>query len=91
MQTTATRTVVVRNREGLHLRAAMSIAQKVKPFESTVELVKADQRAKAMDIFEVLALGAEPGTELVLEANGPDAEPALEALVRLFFENFGEE
>jgi phosphocarrier protein HPr len=91
MQTTATRTVVVGNREGLHLRAAMIIAQTAKPFESTVELVKADRRAKAKDIFEVLGLGAEQGTELVLEANGPDAEPALEALVRLFSENFGED
>lgn len=91
MQTTATRTVVVRNPQGLHLRAAMAIGQTAKPFESKIELVRGDQRVEATDWLQILSLAAEAGTELVLEANGPDAEPALEALVRLFSENFGED
>ena len=91
MQTSATRIVIVRNPQGLHLRAAMAIGLTARPFESRIELVRGEQRVEATDWLQILSLAAEPGTQLVLEANGRDAAPALEALVRLFAENFGEE
>lgn len=91
MQPTATRTVVVQNPLGLHLRAASALAQAARPFESKVELIKNSHRVEATDVLQILSLGAESGTQLVLEARGPDAESALEALARLFTEKFGEE
>jgi phosphotransferase system HPr (HPr) family protein len=91
MQTTATRNVVVRNQQGLHIRAATTIAKTVRQFESKVELVRNQQRVEGTDVWQILALGVDPGTQLVLEATGPDAHEALAALVRLFSENFGEE
>ena len=91
MQTSATRTVVVNNEQGLHARAAMAIAQTVRRFEAKVELVKSHQRVEATEILQILSLGADSGTQLVIEAHGLDAEQALEAVVQLFSDNFGEE
>jgi phosphocarrier protein HPr len=91
MQTTATQNVVVRNQQGLHIRAATTIAKTVRQFASKVELVRNEQRVEGTDVWQILSLGVDPGTQLVLEATGPDAHEALAALVQLFSENFGEE
>ncbi len=91
MQTTATRNVVVRNQQGLHIRAATTIAKTVRQFTSKVELVCNDQRVEGTDVWQILSMGVNPGTQLVLEATGPDAHEALAALAQLFSEKFGEE
>jgi phosphotransferase system HPr (HPr) family protein len=91
MQTTATRNVVVRNQQGLHIRAATAIAKTVRQFQSRVELVKNQLRVEGTDVLQILSMGADSGTQLVLEATGPDAQEALAAVVRLFSEKFGEE
>jgi phosphocarrier protein len=54
-----------------------------------VELVKDEQRVSATDVLQVVSLGAVFGSELVLEATGPDSEEVLDALVELFAANFG--
>lgn len=91
MQTTATRNVVVSNTQGLHIRAATAIANTVRQFHSKVELVKNQLRVEGTDVLQILSMGADSGTQLVLEATGPDAHEALAAVVRLFSDKFGEE
>jgi len=88
---TATRNVVVINEGGLHTRAALSVARLVQQFDCRVELVRSSQRAEATDILQMLTLGAAAGTQLELEANGLQAEQALDALVKLFHDKFGED
>ena len=88
---TASRTVIVTNPSGLHLRAAMSIANAARAFQSTVELVKNHQRVDGKEVLQLITLGAMPGCELILEAAGPDAEQAVAAVAQTFLENFGEE
>jgi len=83
--------VVVNNPQGLHIRAATAIAKTVRQFASKVELVSNDHRVDGTDVWQILSMGAHAGTELALEASGPDAHEALAALARLFSENFGEE
>lgn len=87
----ASRTVVVTNREGLHLRAAMLVAQKVQGSQSRVVVVKGDRRVKATDVLDLVSLGAAAGCSLLLEAIGCDAEATLDAIAQLFATSFGEE
>jgi phosphotransferase system HPr (HPr) family protein len=83
-----TRTVVLANPEGLHLRAATTIRERVKGRGAEVELVKGDQRANAMDVLQMAALGAAQGEELLLEACGPEAEAVLDELAGLIANHF---
>ena len=82
------RTVVVNDKDplGLHIRPAEQFARLAMKFESEIEVVRDTLRVDAKSIMHMLTLGAEPGAELRLEACGPDAEQAVEAIAR-FVEN----
>lgn len=90
-QAKATRTVTVDNRAGLHARAALMVFNCAREFQAKVELVMGRQRVDAGDMLQMLSLGAAQGTTLVLEATGPDAQRAIEALQTLFAAKFHEE
>lgn len=89
-QTKATRTVTVGNPEGIHLRAAMLIAKLVRRHDAKVTLIKENNKADGAEVLQISSLGAGSGEQLVLEATGNDAEKVLEALAKLFQENFPE-
>jgi len=89
-QPTASREVVVGIRQGLHARPAALVAREARKWQSRIELVAAAQRVDGKSILEVLTLAAEAGTRLVVEATGPDAREALEAIGSLFEHNFNE-
>ncbi len=85
-----TRTVDVTNPAGIHLRAATSIAELVRRFDSRVLLIKDAERVDSTDVLQISSLGTKPGEQVSFEAVGCDAEEALDALVQLFADNFGE-
>ena len=87
---TRTRTVVVTNPQGLHARPADAFVKTALRFESKIEVIKESERVDGKSILSMLTLAALEGTRLSIEATGPDAEPALEALAELFAKNFGE-
>jgi phosphotransferase system HPr (HPr) family protein len=80
----SSRDVVVKHPDGLHLRLGERFVSLAGQFESTIEIIKGAQRVDASSIMNVLSLGAVQGTELEIEASGPDAEAALNALVEFF-------
>ncbi|QEG33301.1 HPr family phosphocarrier protein [Bythopirellula goksoeyrii] len=82
------RIVVITNEQGLHARPAQLMARLALQFESIIDLVRDNQRVDAKSILHMLTLGADQGTELIIEAKGPDAEEALDALVRLVESEF---
>ena len=84
----ATRMVCVTNQRGLHARPAELIAKRALEFESTIEIIKEGYRVDGKSILHILTLGAECGTELVLEARGADADAALDALAELISGDF---
>jgi len=84
------RDVVVANTQGLHARPANLIMKLANQYQSRIELIKGNERVDGKSILEILTLGAAPGTTLVIEATGPDAEAAVEALVTLFASKFAE-
>ena len=87
---TLSREVVVANTHGLHARPADLLAREARRWRSRIELVADAQRVDGKSILEVLTLAAEAGTRLVIEATGPDAREALEALGGLFERKFNE-
>ncbi len=86
-----TRVVLVTNSQGLHARPANLIMKLAHQFQSKIELVKENERIDAKSILEILTLGAAPGTSISIEATGPDAPAAIDALATLFAENFHED
>jgi phosphotransferase system HPr (HPr) family protein len=85
------RTVVVGNPQGLHARPADLFVKVAIRFPCEIEVIKGSQRVNGKSILDIMTLGAEQGTELSLEAVGPDAQAALDALAELFARNFAEE
>jgi len=83
-----TRNVKVLSPEGLHLRSASAIAAVAKQWNADIIIRKGDQQANAMNVLEILTLFALEGDELVIEAAGAEAEPAVEAIAKLFENGF---
>lgn len=78
------------NRLGLHARAASKLTQLASTFKSEIFISKAQQRVNAKSIMGVMLLAAGKGMTVTLDAEGEDAEQALEAISALFNDRFGE-
>lgn len=83
--------VVVPNRLGLHARAAAKLVQLSNQFSSRITLEKEGERADAKSIMEVLMLAAAKDTLLTVTADGQDEAVALDEVLRLINDKFGEE
>jgi phosphotransferase system HPr (HPr) family protein len=88
---TLSRTVTVTNPQGLHARPADLLVRLANQFQTKVEIIHGNTRADGKSILEIMSLGAFAGATLVLEASGPDAAAALDALAKLFEQGFSEE
>ena len=88
MHETHSREVVVENEQGLHARPADLVAREAQRWESRIEIVGKAQRVDGKSILDLLTLAAEAGTHLVVEATGPDASEALDAIGSLFEQKF---
>jgi phosphotransferase system HPr (HPr) family protein len=77
------RPVTIVNPHGLHMRPATAFAKRAESFPGTVTVAKGDQRVDGKSLWDLLLLGAEQGTELVLEVCGDDAAAVLDSLVEI--------
>ncbi len=78
----------VNHQAGIHARPAAAVVETCARFKSAVTLVKGDLRANGKSIMNVMLLAAEYGSEILVEADGPDEAEALAAVEQLFAENF---
>jgi phosphocarrier protein len=78
------------NKLGLHARASAKLTQLASNFKSEVWLSRNGRRVNAKSIMGVMMLAAGKGTTITLEAEGEDAEAALEAIRTLIADRFGE-
>jgi phosphocarrier protein len=83
--------VTIVNKLGLHARAATRLVNCASGFTADVRLVRGARSVNAKSIMGVLTLAAATGAELVVEAEGPDEEAAVEAIATLIDDRFGEE
>jgi phosphocarrier protein len=82
------RNVVVANPQGLHARPAELFVKTASQYQARIEVIKDGQRVDGKSILNILTLAAVQGTQLCLEATGPDAQAALDALSGLFERSF---
>jgi phosphotransferase system HPr (HPr) family protein len=68
---------------GFHMRPVGAFAKLASTFGSTITVIKDDRRVNGKSALDLMLLAAEHGTELTLEADGPDAQQALDALADL--------
>lgn len=83
-------TVTISNKLGLHARASAKLTQLAGKYASSVELERAGRRVNAKSIMGVMMLAAGIGSEVRVYVEGPDADAALEAIVALINDKFGE-
>jgi len=82
--------VKIINKLGLHLRAAAVFIKAASAFQAEISLRYGGKRVNGKSIMGVMALAAPVGSELTIQAKGPDAKQALEELVKLVSDRFGE-
>jgi phosphotransferase system HPr (HPr) family protein len=76
--------VRITNPQGFHMRPGRAFVELAGQFRSSVRINRdGSQSVDGKSLMELLLLGAEPGTELTVEVEGPDAPAALAALVDL--------
>jgi phosphoenolpyruvate-protein phosphotransferase (PTS system enzyme I) len=85
------RKVKITNVNGLHARPATRFVEIANKFDSEVKVSAKGKDADGKSVIDLLTLGAEKGTELIITANGDDAPEALEALRGLISDKFEEE
>lgn len=85
------RSLRIRNRLGLHARAAARFVQTASRFRSQVSAGRNGRTMDGKSILGILLLGASQGTEIEVTADGPDEAAALDALEALVAGGFGED
>ena len=78
------------NRLGLHARASAKLTQTASSFGAEVWLERNGRRVNAKSIMGVMMLAAGMGSEVEVETDGPDEQPALQAIVAMINDKFGE-
>jgi len=78
------------NKLGLHARAAAKLTHLAGSFKSEIWLSRSGRRVNAKSIMGVMMLAAGMGTTVLIEASGDDAERAVQALLKLIADKFGE-
>ena len=79
------------NKLGLHARASAKLTQLASSFQSEIWLTRNGRRVNAKSIMGVMMLAAGKGAKIGIEADGSDADTALQALLKLVAEKFGED
>jgi len=81
----------IRNKLGLHARAAALFVQAASRFDSEIFVAKNGQEVNGKSIMGILILDAAKGSEIIVKADGIDADGALSVLGNLIEDGFGEE
>ena len=86
-----TRTEIeITNKLGLHARASAKMTQLATGFESEVWMEKGSRQVNAKSIMGVMMLAAEKGAKVIVETAGSDEQAAMDALLKLIGNKFGE-
>ena len=78
------------NKLGLHARASAKLTQAASGFQSEIWLTRNNKRVNAKSIMGVMMLAASKGVTIGIEVEGPDEQAAMQALVALISDRFGE-
>nr|AMK59388.1 phosphotransferase system, phosphocarrier protein HPr [uncultured bacterium UPO57] len=82
--------VEIRNVRGLHARASAKFCAVANSFDAQVRVSHEGWTVRGDSIMGLITMGAGPGSQIIITAEGPQAAEALDALVRLVADRFGE-
>ena len=82
---------VIKNKRGLHARASAKIVEASARFQSEIHVVKDGNSVNGRSIMGLMMLAAGLGSTIEIAADGPEAQPALDALVELVQGRFDED
>ena len=83
-------TTTISNKLGLHARASAKLTKLAGSFPCEVWICKGERRVNAKSIMGVMMLAAGIGSEVVLETDGAQEQEAMDALLALMADKFGE-
>jgi len=83
-------TAAITNKLGLHARASAKLTKLAGSFPCEIWLTKGERRVNAKSIMGVMMLAAGVGTEIMIETEGDQAREAMDALLALLADRFGE-
>jgi phosphocarrier protein len=87
----ARRTVEIVNARGLHARASAKFVKAAAQFDAEVKVSREGQTVDAQSIMGLMMLGAGPGSEIEIIAQGPEADAAVDGLAQLVADRFDED
>jgi phosphotransferase system HPr (HPr) family protein len=85
------RNFIIKNQLGLHARAAAKLVQLSHNFNASLTIRYDGQEVDGKSILNILTLACPVGSDVLMRAEGPEAEQILEAIEGLIEEKFGEE
>jgi phosphocarrier protein len=85
------RDFTISNKLGLHARPSAQLTQAASRFSSDIHVSRGARRVNAKSIMGVMMLAAGQGSTVTVEAEGEDAEQAVQAIGQLINDGFGEE
>ncbi|HVM22267.1 MAG TPA: HPr family phosphocarrier protein [Sphingomicrobium sp.] len=87
----ASRAVRIENQRGLHARASAKFVNLASEIDASIEVEKDGNRVCGTSIMGLMMLGAAKGDTITIHVSGDGAEEALDRLIALVEERFGEE
>lgn len=87
---TARQVAVIINRQGLHARPSTRIVELANKFQANITIRCGTTSANGKSVLSLLSLCAPHDAELIIEADGPDEEKAVETIAREIGKGFGE-
>jgi phosphocarrier protein len=85
------RTTQIRNKYGLHARPAAEFVKLATQFQSEIWVRKQELEVNGKSIMGMMMLAAECGAEITIRADGDDEQEAIEKLIALVNNRFGED
>ena len=82
--------IEIKNKLGLHARAAAKLVHIAARFRSDIKIRKGDEEVDGKSILGILLLAAGRGTMIIIKANGEDEAEAVEAIEKLIDAKFDE-
>lgn len=89
-QAAFSRELPIVNKRGLHARASAKFVHTVERFDADIRVTRCGETVSGASIMGLMMLAAAPGTTILVEASGREAQLALDALDALVADRFGE-
>ena len=91
MESAISKSLEIKNRLGLHARAAAQLVQLASQFDADITVAKEGQSVNGKSIIGLMMLAAAQGSSIEVSASGPQAVEAMQAIERLVEQKFNED